>query len=42
VQVALHRVLIALAEKRIQPQRAGNLLFALQRVSLPLRKPRAV
>ena len=39
IQNALHRVLTALVESRIDHTRAGILLFALQQAAQPLRQP---
>ena len=39
IQNALYEVLTALAERRIDHTRAGNLLFALQQAAEPLRQP---
>jgi hypothetical protein len=41
VQVALAEVIDALAAHRIDPERAGAILFALQQASLHLREPHA-
>ena len=41
VQIAVFEVMDALAANRIEPQRAGALLFGLQQASLHLRSPKA-
>ncbi len=41
VRLALFDVIDALADHRIEPQRASALLFALQQASLHLREPQA-
>ena len=38
VQVALHKVLNALANHRLPHRRAGAILFGLQQAAMPLRK----
>jgi len=41
VQIALYKVLTALADHRLPHQRASHILFDLQQAAVPLRQPTA-
>lgn len=39
IQAALHQVMTAIATERVSNQRAGRILFDLERAAIPLRRP---